>query len=146
MTNLTIISAQYLYSHSQNFLVTFCVPIGTCAKPTPNKTYRQKWLYKTDMSTYFEHKHSKLDLVALLSFLGRTLFEKDFPFVKLAHEFKNMPEAKFQNQWSFTICYHSLAETLITSTLLCEIATFVNTQVRQLTDLMDTLSTPALQL
>ena len=43
MTNLTIISAQYLYSHSQNFLVTFCVPVGTCARPTPNKTHRQKW-------------------------------------------------------------------------------------------------------
>ena len=81
----------------------------------------------------------KLFLVPLLSFQGRTVFEKDLRFVKLARDFKNTPKAKFQNQWSFRISYHSGPETLI-STLLSEITTFVNTKVCQLTDLTDPLS------
>ena len=36
---------------------------------------------------------------------------------------------KFQNQWSFEICYHSFQKTFITSTLQSEKTTFVNTKV-----------------
>ena len=43
----------------------------------------------------------------MLSFLGRIISKKDLQFVKLAHDFKNMPKAKFQNQWSFRICYYA---------------------------------------
>ena len=85
----------------------------------------------------------KLDLVSLLSFLGRTIFEKDLQFFKLAHDCKNTPEAKFQNQWSFRICYHSFPKTFITDTLLLVITTFVNTKVRHLADMTDSLSAPA---
>ena len=52
----------------------------------------------------------------MLSFLGSTIFEKDSGFVKLAHDFT--PEAKFQDQRSFRICYHSFLETFITGTVL----------------------------
>ena len=82
----------------------------------------------------------KFDFVLLLSFFGRTVFEKDMWFVMLAHDFRNTPRAKFQNQLSFRICYHNLPETFITTTLLSDITTFVNTIVRQLMDLTDPLS------
>ena len=71
----------------------------------------------------------------MLSFLGSTIFEKDLGFVKLAHDFT--PEAKFQDQRSFRICYHSFLETFITGTMLSVITAFVNTKVRQLTDFTD---------
>ena len=62
----------------------------------------------------------------------------------MAHDLKNTPEAKFQNQLSFTICYHSFPETFFTDTLISVIITFVNIKLHQLTDLTDPLFTPGI--
>ena len=82
----------------------------------------------------FNPKLNKLDYISpdlsVESPLERAVFEKYLRFAKLAHDFKNMLKAKFQNQGSFRICYHSLTEILITSNLLFVITTFVNTKVR----------------
>ena len=56
----------------------------------------------------------KLDLVPLLFFLGRKVI--DLRFVKVAHNFKNITEAKLLYQWWFRICYHSFPERFITAT------------------------------
>ena len=79
-------------------------------------------------------------MVPLLFFLRTTVFEKDLWFVKLAHDFKDTPEAKFQIQWTFSVCYTSFQEAFFTGTLLSVITTFFITKVRQLTELTDPLS------
>ena len=83
----------------------------------------------------------KLDLVPYCLPWG-AVFEKGLRFDKVSHDFKNTPKGNFQNQWSFRICYHSLPETFITSTLLSEITTFVNTNTS--IDELDGLSIPSL--
>lgn len=85
----------------------------------------------------------KLDLVHLLSFLGRRVFEKDLGFVNLPQDFENTPE-----KLNFRICGHLefviivFQKDLSQPLLLSVITTLVNTKVHQLTDMTDPLSTP----
>ena len=55
-------------------------------------------------------------------------------FINLTHDSKHTPKAKFQNQWSLTICCHSLKH--LSLTLSKQKTLFLlNMKVRQLTDL-----------
>ena len=71
----------------------------------------------------------KVDLVPLLRFFGSNAFEKTLrvfsEVIKLVCNFKHTLKAKFQNQWSYRICSHSLPGTLIISTLQTESTSFV---------------------
>ena len=66
-------------------------------------------IYKIDALTYFHSCVNSIWYRCCLTLEGQYL-KKDLLFVKLAHNFKTTLKAKFQNQLSFRICYHSLSD------------------------------------
>ena len=87
-------------------------------------------LYIADMVFFFDCNHrceNQIWYPCYLSleaqYLGK-IFKFFLRLIKLAHKFKLTPRAKFQNQLSFRICYPSLPEAFIISTLVTEMNAF----------------------
>ena len=77
-----------MHFHSQNFSVSSCFTIGRCARPKSKKekvfqNYEGSIWNRCVNLLWPSTELRKLDLVPLLSFLGRTVFEKDLPFIKI---------------------------------------------------------------